>query len=442
MSQSQTVKTAIHEVAHAKLHDRERNQDIDEVLDKDRNTKEVEAESVSYTVCQHFGIDTSDYSFGYIAGWSSDRDTKELKFSLNTIRKTALELITGIEDRSAELQKDRLAEQEQNKESILLIQNDDLTQYSLVSVVGMDRQELMDVLSAMSEDDKLSIQAYLESKEAWTTEIANEDTKEFGEYHLDVRYNTDTEELVDMKERKESLANREAQLLLGSEDRFGIYQLKDTEEARDIHFMGTDYLESKGIAVTRENYDLLYTTPLEEDTSLEDIYTRFNIDCPADFRGHSLSVSDAVVLHQNGENTSHYVDSFGYREVPQFTKELMAEHTQEQTSVIDETTEILSEIAQEHVDDEPDRENGVFLVNHNEWREVSTLDFEQNYFAIDDPYADGDFRLLHLQNQIKDITPSGVHYDTYEEAATALYEQSGQWRICLSIKKITSVPTW
>lgn len=68
MSQSQTVKTAIHEVAHAKLHDRERNQDIDKVLDKDRNTKEVEAESVAYTVCQHFGIDTSDYSFGYIAG--------------------------------------------------------------------------------------------------------------------------------------------------------------------------------------------------------------------------------------------------------------------------------------------------------------------------------------------------------------------------------------
>lgn len=67
MSQSQTVKTAIHEVAHAKLHDQERNQDIDEVLDKDRNTKEVEAASVSYTVCQHFGIDTSDYSFGYIA---------------------------------------------------------------------------------------------------------------------------------------------------------------------------------------------------------------------------------------------------------------------------------------------------------------------------------------------------------------------------------------
>lgn len=422
MSQNQTIKTAIHEVAHAKLHDRERNQDIDAVLDKDRNTKEVEAESVAYTVCQHFGIDTSDYSFGYIARWSSDRDMKELKSSLDTIRKTASELITGIEDRLAELQKDRLAEQEQNKESILLIQNDDLTKYSLVSVVGMDRQELMDVLSAMSEDDKLSIQAYLESKGEWTTEIVNEETKEFGEYHLDVRYNTDTEELVDMKERKESPANREAQLLFGSEDRFGIYQLKDTEEARDIHFMGMDYLESKGIAVTRENYDLLYTAPLEEGTSLEDIYTRFNIDRPADFRGYSLSVSDVVVLHQNGENTSHYVDSFVYREVPEFTRELMAEHIKEQTSVIDETVEILSEIAQEHANDEPDRENEVFLVNYNEWREVSTLDLEQNYFAIDDPYGDGDFRLLHLQNQIKDITPAGVHYDTYEEAAVAIYE--------------------
>lgn len=242
------------------------------------------------------------------------------------------------------------------------------------------------------------------------------------------------------QELEESPANREAQLLFGSEDRFGIYQLKDIEEARDIHFMGMDYLESKGIAVTKENYDLLYTAPLEEGTSLEDIYTRFNIDRPADFRGHSLSVSDVVVLHQNGENTSHYVDSFGYREVPEFTKELMAEHTKEQTSVIDETTEILSEIAQEHANDEPDRENEVFLVNYNEWREVGTLDLEQNYFAIDDPYADGDFRLLHLQNQIKDITPAGVHYDTYEEAAAALYEAEREMANMPFNKEIISVP--
>lgn len=119
----------------------------------------------------------------------------------------------------------------------------------------------------------------------------------------------------------------------------------------------------------------------------------------------------------------------------------MAEHIKEQTSVIDETVKILSEIAQEHANDEPDRENEVFLVNYNEWREVGTLDFEQNYFAIDDLYADGDFWLLHLQNQIKDITLAGVHYDTYEEAAGSM-KQSGKWRICLSTRKITSVPTW
>ena len=114
MSQSQTVKTAVHEVAHAKLHDRELNSDLEESIPKDRNTKEVEAESIAYTVCQHFGIDTSDYSFGYIAGWSSGKDMKELKSSLDTIRKTASELITGISERLQELKRDRGQELEQN----------------------------------------------------------------------------------------------------------------------------------------------------------------------------------------------------------------------------------------------------------------------------------------------------------------------------------------
>ena len=89
--------------------------------------------------------------------------------------------------------------------------------------------------------------------------------------------------------------------------------------------MNMDYLESKGISVNRENYDLVYTAPLEDGTNLEDIYTKFNIDHPDDFRGHSLSVSDVVVFHQNGENTSHYVDSFGYREVPEFVQEIAKE---------------------------------------------------------------------------------------------------------------------
>lgn len=117
------------------LHDKEVNQSMD-VPAKDRNTKEVEAESVAFTVCQHFGIDTSEYSFGYIAGWSSGRDMKELKNSLDTIRRTASELITGIEGALQELQLNREMEQEQSKESILLIHNENFTEYSLISVRG------------------------------------------------------------------------------------------------------------------------------------------------------------------------------------------------------------------------------------------------------------------------------------------------------------------
>lgn len=124
---------------------------------------------------------------------------KELKSSLDTIRKTASELITGIEGALQELQINRAIEQEQSKESILLIQNEDLTEFSLVNVRGMDTQELVATLSNMSEDDKLIIQAYLESKGAWTTELGNEKSREFEEYHLDVRYNLDTDEIIDVK---------------------------------------------------------------------------------------------------------------------------------------------------------------------------------------------------------------------------------------------------
>ena len=104
-------------------------------------------------------------------------------------------------------------------------------------------------------------------------------------------------------------------------DNFTIYQLKDGDGMRDYHFEPYDRLQAAGLSVEAANYDLIYTAELTPGTSLEDIYTRFNIDHPKDFRGHSLSVSDIVVLHQNGEDTAHYVDSFGYKEVPEFLQE-------------------------------------------------------------------------------------------------------------------------
>ena len=104
-------------------------------------------------------------------------------------------------------------------------------------------------------------------------------------------------------------------------DTFSIYQLKDGDGMRDYHFEPYDRLQAAGLSVEAANYNLVYTAELTPGTSLEDIYTRFNIDHPKDFKGHSLSVSDIVVLHQNGQDTAHYVDSFGYKEVPEFLQE-------------------------------------------------------------------------------------------------------------------------
>ena len=113
----------------------------------------------------------------------------------------------------------------------------------------------------------------------------------------------------------------QAQTAEQDKDTFSIYQLKREDETWDLRFEPYDRLQATGHAVDRANYELIYTAPLAPDTSLEDIYTRFNLDHPADFKGHSLSVSDIVVLHQNGKDTAHYVDSIGYQEVPELFKE-------------------------------------------------------------------------------------------------------------------------
>lgn len=114
MSELQNLKTAIHEIAHATLHAIDKDATPEELAGRpDRRTREVQAESVAYTVCQHYGLDTSDYSFGYVAGWSSGKELSELKASLETIRATANDLITKIDGHLAQLQQEREAQQEQ-----------------------------------------------------------------------------------------------------------------------------------------------------------------------------------------------------------------------------------------------------------------------------------------------------------------------------------------
>ena len=152
--------------------------------------------------------------------------------------------------------------------------------------------------------------------------------------------------LTEYRAMKEELAasapEKEMRLLYGKGDAFGIYQLKDGDGMRDYHFEPYDRLQTAGLSVETANYDLIYTAELTPGTSLEDIYTRFNIDRPEDFKGHSLSVSDIVVLHQNGENTAHYVDSIGYREVPEFLREqpaIAAEQPENYLKAAEQTTE-------------------------------------------------------------------------------------------------------
>ena len=101
-------------------------------------------------------------------------------------------------------------------------------------------------------------------------------------------------------------------------DTFSIYQLKSGNETLDYRFEPLDAIRNNGLSVKPENYEQVYTAPLTEKDSLESIYTRFNINRPADFKGHSLSVSDIVVLHQDGKDTAHYCDRFGFSQVPEF----------------------------------------------------------------------------------------------------------------------------
>ena len=564
MSELQNIKTAIHEIAHATLHDMDR----DAPERPDRRTREVQAESIAYAVCQHYGLDTSDYSFGYVAGWSSGRELAELKSSLETIRSTAANLIDTIDGHFAEIQKEQTqnAEQEQPAEleqaakeatpaapyysinetaarrakdansfydykpgsataeyrqyvdeavaiaerqkkrvdpmyhekidslldtyarklaanmnkgyeiagrvpSILIaggsnfpvrkkekqnaaadrnmeewrdiqglldkirstgmggISADDPQAVSKLEskLAGLEKsQETMKAVNAYYRKHKtldgcphlspeqieklkadMSSQWHLEDKPFASWALSNNNAeirrvkerikslsqqKEIGYAGWDfaggrVEANTDANRLQIFFDEKPDEATRaelksngfrwspkegawqrqltdnayyaanyvkaiapltgekpteiqrahirtekaepqeaaqpkiQEQTAAPVKDTFSIYQLKRGDETRDFRFEPYDRLTAAGLAVDPANYDLIYTAPLAPDMTLEQIYERFNIDHPADFKGHSLSVSDVVVLHQDGQDAAHYVDSIGYRQVPEFLNE-------------------------------------------------------------------------------------------------------------------------
>ena len=358
MSELQTLKTAIHEIAHAKLHDIDLNAPKDEQQPHvDRRTREVEAESVAYTVCQHYGLDTSDYSFGYVAGWSSGRELSELKSSLETIRSAAAEIINSIDENLAELQKaqdkEQTAGQEQptREEQAAAPEQPQPEAPEKADTAGKEKPEPeADAPGKSGAQEK----ADAAPKEAFTPETiyrvrrnpygdSRENsyllqayvTQENGRAKMgDVLYTGTPEKCRELMGQLKSgeltegdvkqlyaKAQETAQTAGQDKDTFSIYQIKGGDETRDFRFEPYDRLQAAGNVVDRANYELVYSAPLAPGTSLEDIYTRFNIDHPKDFKGHSLSVSDVVVLHQDGQDAAHFVDSVGFREVPEFLQE-------------------------------------------------------------------------------------------------------------------------
>ncbi|MDD2979277.1 MAG: YodL domain-containing protein [Hespellia sp.] len=561
MSQIQNSKTAIHEIAHATLHDIDLNNPTQDIEGrKDRKTKEVEAESIAYAVCQHYGIDTSDYSFGYVAGWSSDKEMKELKSSLETIRKTSATLIHAIDERMSELQHAKVQEVEQ-EEITEPIRDDDVivmvsasmgSEYEIDKISNMGQAEVRTILEDMTELPEGNwggnVQAYLEYRGAEIVPLMSTSSAQWDGYptFYDFEYSMDTNKVyaisdlspmeqvenminrmefdrsvfndrernlltnytykfanmddtralaielrdaldapdaraiydimeraeaeiealpdqmmsftkrneygytynniypltkgraVDMWEqelpilllhtdnteayadsiediigfdgifgieqevwervkeerrerepiREETVQSPEDKLLHGEQNSFGIYQLKEGEELHYHRFEGLERLRNHGLKVEKKNYELIYTAPLQEGQTLDDIFEQFNLFHPEDFTGHSLSVSDIVLIHKDGVNTAQYVDSFGFQEISDFL-EVQAE--------LEQQTEAAYEFADRYLMIHECEDGYDYTFYNRQYQEMDggvyenpdiTLDEAVHIILTDDPFPD------------------------------------------------------
>ena len=508
MSEVQTVSAAVHEIAHSKLHDPKKyeaeptwkivmvsgggvkhdyrldfateaeaeqaaaeddwryvdeNQfewrlEVEEDLTavkqavKNRNTEEVEAESISYAVCQYYGIQTGENSFGYIATWSQDKTLPELRASLETINKAAGELIVDIDRHYKEICKERgidlTAQPEQAvpqqpaeempdtpspsteaQEALLLVDEAtylhvqscntgwDYTLYDAATRKQLDGGQLdapelplstaalkicemhdmggqsiqyapLSMIETLQEAAVQQMQAAAQAAAPETTMLPDAPEQHLDEYPMpdptltqddleksgyldgdllplskerayelmaqdltvymvqqgenpamafdtadldahDGIFAVTREEWEDspsfdaqVKERMDHQQEREQAFLNHKGDCYAIYQVKHTDELRDIRYEGLEWVKSIGRTVQRDNYDLVYTAPLTpgdlKGSVLDNLEYRFNNEHPADYRHPSMSVSDIVAIKQDGKVSCHYCDSFGFQQIPGF----------------------------------------------------------------------------------------------------------------------------
>lgn len=301
LSESQTLKTAIHETAHAKLHDKEIMESLG--VEKDRLTKEVEAESVAYCVCSSFGLDTSDYSFPYIAGWSSSREMKEMKASMDVIRKTAGEMINQLTEELEIILEEKQKTELHEKYGILV---------DAMEAAGYryDYRESEPGHIVLAPDGTHEIAGYLQF-ESWG-DIQNwlEDT---------ITEGTDISERVDraMYPFKYDYTLEE-EMFRGNGDRYAIYHVDEDTPGKQHLFMNMAMVKEDGITIDAANYKCVYSSRLHENEKLDDLYAMFNDNPPADYKAHSMSVSDVIITNRGGDMQAYYVDRFGFAELPEF----------------------------------------------------------------------------------------------------------------------------
>ena len=301
LSESQTLKTAIHETAHAKLHDREIMESLG--VEKDRLTKEVEAESVAYCVCSSFDLDTSDYSFPYIAGWSSSREMKEMKASMDVIRKTAGEMIDQLTEELEIILEEKQKTELHEKYGILV---------DALEAAGYryDYRESEPGHIVLAPDGTHEIAGYLQF-ESWG-DIQNwlEDT---------ITEGTDISERVDraMYPFKYDYTLEE-EMFRGNGDRYAIYHVDEDTPGKQHLFMNMAMVKEDGITIDAANYKCVYSGRLHENEKMDDLYAVFNDNPPADYKAHSMSVSDVIITNRGGDMQAYYVDRFGFAELPDF----------------------------------------------------------------------------------------------------------------------------
>lgn len=301
LSESQTLKTAIHETVHAKLHDKEIMESLG--VEKDRLTKEVEAESVAYCVCSSFGLDTSDYSFPYIAGWSSSREMKEMKASMDVIRKTAGEMIDQLTEELEIILEEKQKTELHEKYGILV---------DALEAAGYryDYRESEPGHIVLAPDGTHEIAGYLQFESWGDIKDWLEDT---------IAEGTDISERVDraMYPFKYDYTLEE-EMFRGNGDRYAIYHVDEDTPGKQHLFMNMAMVKEDGITIDAANYKCVYSGRLHENEKLDDLYAMFNDNPPADYKAHSMSVSDVIITNRGGDMQAYYVDRFGFAELPDF----------------------------------------------------------------------------------------------------------------------------